>query len=578
MTSGGGVQDSSPLAPLPAQVQVGAPRPAAPPAAKAPAKAKRAAGGDDDYYSYSDDYSYYSEASPTGKPAASKAPAAALPKPPPPAATVATAPPARSVGGGHASDSEVMELSQSEYYSDEEPAAKPPQPPQPQPPQPTRSIGAASSNQYYDTTPATSMAPPANATAPPPVAPPPEAGASAATWMQQDQRDEAMGDAEYDDYEYDVNTGPPPAPAPPPVALVPPARAASGGSSSTAAAGAPGAKSRVLERRGSDASLAAPADVTAYLASRPDGAAFRQSQREDAAARIGTMERGATLIKFNAGKGMFGKRSDASRMVERWVVLETKLGGPNTELGWGDPKTRKLSSQVRLSECKRVLYGQKSEVMQSITFNPHPAWLCFSIETHSGRTFDFAAPSEGEAHTWVCGLSALIGSEIDHGWLLWKTLEMKMTEDLSVHGLPGMVKRVAQRLQRLEGNPEKLEREREEARRTIVGDIDNAPPPHSAAAPPSQPPPSQATAAAVPLAAEVPEVPLPPKPPLPPPGEPRELDDDQYTDAGYSEFSGYEDKVLAYEEKMLNYEESLLDIEERLAGAAGSSSAAAPPR
>ena len=49
------------------------------------------------------------------------------------------------------------------------------------------------------------------------------------------------------------------------------------------------------------------------------------------------MERGATLIKFNAGKGMFGKKSDASRMVERWVVLNTKLGGPNTELAWGDP-------------------------------------------------------------------------------------------------------------------------------------------------------------------------------------------------------------------------------------------------
>lgn len=226
-------------------------------------------------------------------------------------------------------------------------------------------------------------------------------------------------------------------------------------------------KSRAAERRGSDASLNTPADVTAYLASRADEATFRETQRQDAQRRIAAMEAGALLIKYNAGKGMFGKRSDASRMVERWVVLNTKLGGPNAELAWGDPKTRKLSSQVRLSECKRIVYGQKSEVLQSITFNPHPAWLCFSIETHAGRTFDFAAPSEAMALTWVCGLSALIGKEINHGWLLWKILEMKMKEDLSVHGLPGMVKRVAQRLQ-LEGNSGELAREREDVRRSLV--------------------------------------------------------------------------------------------------------------
>merc|ERR1719453_214632 len=99
-----------------------------------------------------------------------------------------------------------------------------------------------------------------------------------------------------------------------------------------------------------------------------------------------------TLIKFNAGKGMFGKKSDASRMVDRWV----------------EPNTKMITTQVRLSDCRRVLYGHTSETLRAFTFNPHAAWLCFSVETNQGRTFDFAAPTEEAAHTWVVGLSTLI--------------------------------------------------------------------------------------------------------------------------------------------------------------------------
>ena len=53
---------------------------------------------------------------------------------------------------------------------------------------------------------------------------------------------------------------------------------------------------------------------------------------------------------------------------------------------------------------------------------------------------------------------------------------------------------------------------------------------------------------------------------LPSQGEaaPRELDEDEYTDRGYSEASGYEGKVLQYESKLLDYEESLLDMEDKL--------------
>ena len=122
-----------------------------------------------------------------------------------------------------------------------------------------------------------------------------------------------------------------------------------------------------------------------------DEAAFREKLREEGQQRLAAMEAGSILIKFNEGKGMFGRKSDASRMVERWVVLNTKVdfGGP--QLAWGDPKTKKISSQVRLGECKCVRYGQQSETLQSFTFNPHSAWLCFSVEPAAGRTFDFAA-------------------------------------------------------------------------------------------------------------------------------------------------------------------------------------------
>ena len=51
-----------------------------------------------------------------------------------------------------------------------------------------------------------------------------------------------------------------------------------------------------------------------------------------------------------------------------------------------------------------------------------------------------------------------------------------------------------------------------------------------------------------------------PKPPRPPPGEPRDLDESEYTDHGYSDCSDYEDAMLAYEERMI--EASMKAVEE----------------
>ena len=52
-------------------------------------------------------------------------------------------------------------------------------------------------------------------------------------------------------------------------------------------------------------------------------------------------------------------------------------------------------------------------------------------------------------------------------------------------------------------------------------------------------------------------------PAAPPPGEPRELDEDEYTDGGYSEYSMYEEKLIEYETRQLDYEEQMLQREER---------------
>ena len=269
-------------------------------------------------------------------------------------------------------------------------------------------------------------------------------------------------------------------------------------------------------------------------------------------------------------------------------VLNTKVdfGGP--QLAWGDPKTKKISSQVRLGECKCVRYGQQSETLQSFTFNPHSAWLCFSVETAAGRTFDFAATNEADAHTWVCGISALLGAEMEHGFLLWSALEMKMKEDLSQAGLPGMVKRVAQRLQ-LEGETGELNVAREAEKATIMRELARENAAREAAAvmtrgvttsppPPQQqqqpPPPQPAKSAPLPAqppqqqqtpqpAISDPSLPRMPHPPRPPDGG---KDDEEYSE--YSEYSEYDGKQLAYEERLLDYEEALLERDEK-AGVTG---------
>ena len=144
------------------------------------------------------------------------------------------------------------------------------------------------------------------------------------------------------------------------------------------------------------------------------------------------------------------------------------------------------------------------------------------------------ACARAQAHVWVCGLSSLMGVEIDHGWLLWKCLELKMKEDLSLAGFPGMVKRVAQRLQ-LEGEEGELARARDEGRRSIVFEPGAIPLPAGEMAPPPPPllrpepqqpqppqiaqppqPPQQQVQPPLPQPLQPLQPPQPPQPPLPP--------------------------------------------------------------
>ena len=47
-----------------------------------------------------------------------------------------------------------------------------------------------------------------------------------------------------------------------------------------------------------------------------------------------------------------------------------------------------------------------------------------------------------------------------------------------------------------------------------------------------------------------------------------DMEEDEYTDGGYSEYSQYDEKLLEYEGRQLDYEEKLMDYEESKGGAA----------
>ena len=88
----------------------------------------------------------------------------------------------------------------------------------------------------------------------------------------------------------------------------------------------------------------------------------------------------------------------------------------------------------------------------TFTFKPHPEWLCFSIVT-AERTVSFAAQSDEDLATWVCGLAGLMGQSLPLGHLLWRRLEMHMRDELHNQGFTGVVTRLGEGLARQQAPP-----------------------------------------------------------------------------------------------------------------------------
>ena len=188
-------------------------------------------------------------------------------------------------------------------------------------------------------------------------------------------------------------------------------------------------------------------EVARYLSSRMSVDAFQRREETAVTQRLFAMQRGGVLYKYNQGKGVFGNRSEGTRINPRWA----QLNQAQTELQWGDLKTRKLNSSLRLTDVSKIEFGHSSEVFKSFTFKPHDAWLCFSLHS-AGRTIDFAAAKESELANWFCGLSGLLqgkpGGGMSQGALMWRILQVKMGEELASQGFGGKIKAYATNITR----------------------------------------------------------------------------------------------------------------------------------
>ena len=215
-------------------------------------------------------------------------------------------------------------------------------------------------------------------------------------------------------------------------------------------AGAPATSSTLAAAAPAAAPAAAQGEqgeVARYLASRMSVDAYQRREETAVTQRLFAMQRGGVLYKYNQGKGMFGNKSEGTRINPRWA----QLNQAQTELQWGDLKTRKLNSSLRLADVSKIEFGHASDVFKSFTFKPHDAWLCFSLHS-AGRTIDFAAAKESELANWFCGLSGLLkgkpGGGMSHGALMWRILQVKMGEELASQGFGGKIKAYAKKITR----------------------------------------------------------------------------------------------------------------------------------
>jgi len=125
--------------------------------------------------------------------------------------------------------------------------------------------------------------------------------------------------------------------------------------------------------------------VLAFLPSRP---------LDD---RLASVRAGSALTKYNKADGK-------SKL--RWVSVVRSPHGD--KICWGDVKTRKPASEVKLVEATALLHGAKSQNFFKMQGSKRDEdWACFSIVLKE-RTLDFAATSAAQLLDWYLALAALL--------------------------------------------------------------------------------------------------------------------------------------------------------------------------
>ena len=128
----------------------------------------------------------------------------------------------------------------------------------------------------------------------------------------------------------------------------------------------------------------------------------------------------STLTKYN-------KRDGVSKL--RWVYVNTV----DKKIHWGDEKTRKCTSDQKLSEATGLIHGAKSAAFfKQQGSKKDQDWQCFSI-VFKDRTLDFAATSVEGVLDWYLALAELIphSSEPLHDE---KALRARMEQMSNPHG------------------------------------------------------------------------------------------------------------------------------------------------
>ena len=113
--------------------------------------------------------------------------------------------------------------------------------------------------------------------------------------------------------------------------------------------------------------------------------------------RVEVVRRGSTLTKYNKADGK-------SKL--RWVYIGRSPQGD--KIHWGDQKTRKCESEMKLGDATALIHGAKSQAFfKQKGSKTDQDWQCFSI-VFKERTLDFAATNVEQVFDWYLALAHLM--------------------------------------------------------------------------------------------------------------------------------------------------------------------------